>query len=427
MVVPSITLAAEPEVHAQTRPPWHTVADLTTAERVLVDERADTPRDPRFPYLPAERYPFEPPYTAEEMGYRAMEFSHSPRWSCNLLDVGGNQSGRTYKEYRPIFYLPNAHGLSGYAGALYGTAPGQSTRKIVLRYLQPPEQNGDEALVVKYRSDLKERSSRIEMYSYSTEQRRLRRVLPPHTDKVPGGAETLDDVLGRDPWAFRWALLGTDVLSETVRFPPTRPTVTLAHPDGAFYAVPTESLRLMGDQYPFYTTDGGVRCWVVKAQVRPEWLPDYYAPTILYWLDQHSFYPLRVEEYDRTGTLFFIETRLATLLNPAMGDKGYGVVFDLYWDVAHDQMSYSVHDSHEVKQWSPEEQQHFTPVTLAQEWPFGPQVSQAEVATPEQFFLRPTLDREKFPQDRKIVLSPDLEARLHASGARDQHVVHTPE
>jgi hypothetical protein len=136
---------------------------------------------------------------------------------------------------------------------------------------------------------------------------------------------------------------------------------------------------------------------------------------------------LRIEEYDRTGTLFFIETRLATLLNPALGDKGYGIVFDLYWDIAHDQMSYSVHDSHEVKQWSLQEQQRFTITTLSHEWPFGPQVSQAEVSAPEQFFLRPILDQDKFPQERKIVLSSELAARLQTQGASEHQVDHPQE
>src|SRR4051794_14024244 len=76
---------------------WHPVAELTAAEQALVDLRTDTPRDPQVTYLPAERYPFAPPYSAEEMGYRAMEFSHSPRWSCNLFDVAGVQGGRTFK------------------------------------------------------------------------------------------------------------------------------------------------------------------------------------------------------------------------------------------------------------------------------------------------------------------------------------------
>ena len=68
---------------------WRVVGELTEAERQLFDPRTDTPRDPEQPYIPAERYPFQPPYTAEEMGYRAMEFSHSPRWSCNFVDVSG--------------------------------------------------------------------------------------------------------------------------------------------------------------------------------------------------------------------------------------------------------------------------------------------------------------------------------------------------
>jgi len=43
---------------------WRLVSELTETERVLFDPHTDTPRDSRFPYLPAERYPFEPPYTA---------------------------------------------------------------------------------------------------------------------------------------------------------------------------------------------------------------------------------------------------------------------------------------------------------------------------------------------------------------------------
>jgi hypothetical protein len=404
---------------------WHPVAALTAAEQALVDLRTDTPRDPQVTYLPAERYPFAPPYSAEEMGYRAMEFSHSPRWSCNLFDVAGIQGGRTFKTYSPIFYLPNATGLSGYVGALYGTEPGQPTRRILIRYTEPAEQNGNEALVTKYRTDPQNPNRRLELTTYTTEQRRIRHLNPSVGDQLSGSVETFDDVFGRDPWAFRWELVGTDVLVQTIRFPSTRPTVTLAHPDGTFYTVPTKSLRSMGDQYPFYTSDGGVRCWVVKARVREDWLPNYYAPTILYWLDQHFFYPLRIEQYDRTGALFFIETRLATLLNPAMEDKGYGVLFDLYWDIRQDLMSYSVHDSHEVKQWSAQERQRFSLATLTREWPFTPQVSQAEVPSPTQFFLRPTLDREKFPQERSIVLSPELEAKIREQEASQQR--RTPE
>ena len=113
---------------------WRLVTELTADERALFDPHTETPRDPQYPNLPAERYPFEPPYTAEEMGYRAMEFSHSPRWSCNLIDVTGALTAqgflRTSKMYSPIFYVPNASGHYGLAGELYDTSPGGPTRKI---------------------------------------------------------------------------------------------------------------------------------------------------------------------------------------------------------------------------------------------------------------------------------------------------------
>jgi hypothetical protein len=34
--------------------------------------------------------------------------------------------------------------------------------------------------------------------------------------------------------------------------------------------------------------------------------------------------------------------------------------------------------------------------------------------SPDEFYLRPSLDPEKFPEERKIVLSPELEARIQA-------------
>jgi hypothetical protein len=43
---------------------WRLVSELTDAERALFDPRTDTPRDAQLPLLPAEQYPFQPPYTA---------------------------------------------------------------------------------------------------------------------------------------------------------------------------------------------------------------------------------------------------------------------------------------------------------------------------------------------------------------------------
>jgi hypothetical protein len=40
---------------------WKTVAEMLAAEKVEVDLRIETPRDPKVSYLPAENYPFAPP------------------------------------------------------------------------------------------------------------------------------------------------------------------------------------------------------------------------------------------------------------------------------------------------------------------------------------------------------------------------------
>jgi hypothetical protein len=122
---------------------------------------------------------------------------------------------------------------------------------------------------------------------------------------------------------------------------------------------------------------------------------------------------LRIEQYGGDGALIFIETRLAKLHNPAMGDKGYGILFNYYWDVPLDYMRYSVHDAHEVREWSKRDQEvFFNPAVLPRKWYFAPLKSQVEVTSPKQYFLRPTLDRNKFPRERKIVLTSELEEKI---------------
>lgn len=401
---------------------WRLASELTDAERALFDPRMDTPRDPQHSNLPAERYPFQPPYTAEEMGYRAMEFSHSPRWSCNLIDVTGALTAQGYlytsKMYSPIFYVPNATGHYGLTGELYDTSPGGPTRKITGQNIFPPEDLGNQMVLVQYRAG-GESATRWDMYVYSPALRRVRRQPQPRRgDKLAQGAESFDDIFGRDPWEFSWNLLGVDTLFHTVRFPTTRPTVILADPDGSLHEVPTNHIRMMGDAYPFYSDKDGVDCWVVEARVREEFLPNYYAPRIIYWLDKQYFYPLRIEQYDKDGQLIFIETRIAKLHNPTMGDKGYGILFNHYWDVSLDYMRYSVHDAHELRQWTEQDRNvFFNPGVLPRVWFFAPLKSQSEVLTSEQYFLRPTLDRDKFPQARKIVLPAELEEKIQAQEA----------
>jgi hypothetical protein len=396
---------------------WRTVDELSADERARLDLSETTPRHPTVPYLPAEPYPFQPPFTAEEMGYRAMEFTQRPRWSCVFANVWGSISaqGVLLNPGKSVAFMsyPEPAGVA----AEFVRKPGEELYRYLGQNTFPPDAEGSQRLTIRYRTDhtfIKQEES----FQYSLSIRRVRHQAPNRRqDKFPNQAQTQDDSTGRDAWEFSWRVLGTDVLYQTVRFPVTRPTVILANgADGSFHEVRTAAIKPMGDAYPSYTADGGVECYVVEARAREDWLPNYYAPRIIYWLEKHSFYPLRAEQYGRDGKLALIEVRLTDMFNPNLGERGYGPLFVLYWDVTGDVLTYSVRDNHRLKQWTPEEQQFFfTPDFMRRQWYLDPSVkTQTEVTRPEQFFLRPALEEGKFPLQRSPQLPPEIAARVQA-------------
>jgi hypothetical protein len=403
---------------------WKTVTELSAKEKEHIDLSTDTPRDVTFPYLPAEKYPFSLPYTAEEMGFRSMEFPHQPRWSCVYADAGA-----TIDQWGHLIVQSKAVGLVAYNGPqglweeLYSTPPGQSFVTSLSQDTAPAEKYGNQSLFSRYRTD-KTFTKKIDMFVYTPGLRRVRRQPQPRrSDRFPNQAFTFDDTFGRDAWEWSWRIVGTDVLYETLRFPKARTSLTLTDSTGKLHDVSASEIKPMGKDYPAYLPDGGVACYVVEAKVRDEWLPGYYTPRILYWLDQHALYPLRIEEYDREGKLIFIETRVAEHRNPALKERGYGMQLDLYWDVTTDLMTYSTHDGHQLREWTEEDKKsYFNPDFLRRVWFIGGVKSQAEIQTPEEFFLRPALFEDKFPGERNISLPPDLRARIDAQEKAGQLV-----
>ena len=395
---------------------WKTVAELSPEERARLDLATDAPRHPQFPYLPAELYPFSPPYTAEELGFRAMEFPHQPRWSCVYADAGAtiDQWGHIIVQSKTSGLVAN-EGAQGLLEELYNTTPGESFVTSLSQDIGPPEKYGNQLLFSRYRTD-KTFTKKLDMFVYTPGLRRVRRQPQPRrSDRFPNQAFTFDDAFGRDAWEWSWRILGTDVLYQTLRFSDARKSITLTDAAGALHDTLASDIKPMGKEYPAYRADGGVACYVVEARSREEWLPGYYAPRILYWLDQHAFYPLRIEEYDREGKLIFIETRVAEMRNPALQDRGYGMQLDLYWDLVTDLMTYSAHDGHQLREWTEEDKRSFfNPDFLRRVWFISSVKSQADVNSPEEFFLRPDLFAEKFPDERRIELSPELRARIDA-------------
>lgn len=413
--------AAAEETNSSRKRTWKTVADLSPQERQKLDLAVDTPRHPQVPYLPAEPYPFTLPYTAEEMGYRLMEFTSRPRWSAVFARAWSSIStqGILLNPGSATNFLAYNAGAGG-AEAELALKPGEEIYRSLSQRTAPPASEGSQRLSIRYRTG-KEFIKKEERFRYSQDKRRVRHDAPPRRQgKVPNMALTPDDNYGRDAWEFSWRILGTDTLYQTVRFPNTRPTIMLRNGQtGQFQERRTAELKLMGDSYRYYTDEGGVRCYVVEARAHPEWLPNYYVPRLLFWLEEHSFFPLRIEKYGPDGNLRHIEVRLAEVFNPDLGERGYGSLFAVYWDIADDLMSYFLTDSHQVTTWSPQERAlFFSPDFMRRQWSLDTSVkTQAQVPFPELFFLRPTLEEGKFPNERPLQLPAEIIARIQAQEA----------
>jgi hypothetical protein len=394
---------------------WKTVSELSAEELAQVDLRTDTPRHPEYPYLPAEPYPFTPPYTAEEMGYRMMEFTQRPRWSCVYANLFGSISseGSLLGQGRAVNLVayPTPEG----AAVELAKKPGEEVYRQLTQQLFPPEAYTSQTLVIRYRTD-QQFIKKEDMFAYSPALRRVRHQNSwRRNDRYPQMAMTLDDASGRSAWEYSWTLLGTDVLFETVRFPVTRPQITITEADGTYREIATKDLKLMGEDYPFYTPDGGVPCYVVEARTREDWLPDYHASRVLYWLDKHAFYPLRIETYDRQGNLSRVEVRLTKLVHSDLGERGYSPFILVYWDLATDLLTYNIRDGVRLTHWSPEDVlTFFSPDFMRRRWYLMPVRSYLGIDQPEEFYLRPGLELGKFPQHRSIQLSATLEERIRA-------------
>lgn len=394
---------------------WKTLDELSPEELKMLDLRDDTPRNAEIPYLPAEPYPFSPPYTAEELGYLAFDLdTPRPRFSHLWLSTVQSMTAdgymlRTSKNVTAVLYLPADW------RALMRAAPGQAYMRAVQQFTHPPEAAGRQDLWLEYRTD-QTFTKKQDLYRYTPSLRRIRHQPPPRRgDRLPDTAFTFDDLQGRDPWEFSWKVIGTDVLYKTIRFPTTRPTITLTRPDGSSYDQDTTQLKMMGEDYPAYRSDGGVDCYVVEALPRPEWLPNYYCSKLLYWIDKAMFCPLRMEQYDQAGTLAMVAERLERHEYPEDGRLGYTGLIFLFWRTDLDLLTVGVHDFHQKMDWRAEQRQiYFSPEFLRREWFLSPYKTQANVATPEQFYLRPFLYADKFPAQRRIVLSPLVAARIAA-------------
>ena len=396
---------------------WRTLDQLTAAEKQVIDIRPVPPRSPEQSYLPDEPYPYSAPFNAEEMGFRLMNFTHMARWSHILADVFGSVTKSGYMSQTAMSALASYKGGHGPEYQI-NSEPGEVYSDQLFYYTYPPKNEGLQEMWNLRRTGPGQ-ATKLDYFAYSPSLRRVRRQPPPRREsQFPNSVQSFDDVVGREAWEFSWRFIGADILYETVRFPKTRPSMTLSRADGSFHDIVTADLKMLGDDYPKYRSDGGVDCFVIVAEPKRDWIPDYQVSRLIYWIDQHYFYPLRIEQYDADGILTTIQVRIAQRENFELPDaEGYTNNQSVYWDSKLDLTAYSVHDGHKVKKWKEEEKTFFTPDFMRRRWLTYPRKSLALIDTPEQFYLRPHLYLDRFPDERKFDIAADIAARITAQDA----------
>lgn len=395
---------------------WRILDALTDFERQRVDLSTANNGNKKTvaAYLPEETWPFAAPFSAREIGFRIMDFSHMPRWSNVMADAFGVMTNAGYLTQGVTVGMVEQTVEPGAIGQI-NAAPGEIYSKQIFFDIYPPKNRGLQQLWLMRRTGA-ENPEKLDFFIYSPSLRRVRRQPPPRREtQFPDTVQSFDDITGREAWEFNWRLLGADTLYETVRFPVTRKQITLGRANGSFYDLPVSELKMMGDAYPFYREDGGVDCFVVVAEPNRDWLPNYKISKLIYWVDQYYFYPLRIEQYDEQGQLKTVQVRLARRDNKKLAEGfGYSNNLTVYYDINEDIISYSLHDAIIVREWSEEEKAMFTPEFMRRRWLKYPQQSLALVDSPNQFYLRPHLMKERFPNERNITIADDVAARVAA-------------
>ena len=132
------------------------------------------PRDSTIPYIPAEAYPFEAPYTAEEMGYRQSEFTHTARWDHLMIDTFGVVTTSGYINQGGVVMNVAVGGRGGLLGYIADSKPGEVYGKWTIYNTFPPESEGTQQLWLLDRTDMENRT-KMDMFIYTQSLRRVRR------------------------------------------------------------------------------------------------------------------------------------------------------------------------------------------------------------------------------------------------------------
>ena len=411
------------------RPSWKACPDLSRAElekfKMDLTPWDKTPRHGNYNYIAAK---LEAPYTATEIAYMLTVGQHFAWWT-HEGPMGGmminNRGGvNHYTGQREVWSALTPDTLEDY---LYRWPENKVYMWIWDRYYTPIRTRYDKLLQNVYRcgathekySDKWEFVSMWQKTNLSGETR--------YSDQYWDRDFTYGDTM-LIPWYYSWRYLGTDTLSsnDTVRFPDTREEISIRSQDGKVSKRDTRSIRIMGDDYPAYTEEGGVPCYVLEGVANSDFFVPRHRRLIL-WVDMHACRELRRERYDLNNDLVAVMETKNRLELKNTGKWGYSILIYLAWDLKNDHMSVNHYDFHrhprtfKVDPENPEAYFRPNPIAMTSQM-FPVPLSAMAFRDPEEFYLRPKLMPEKFPRARKIQLPEKLLTLVRAQNRKRQLV-----
>lgn len=428
---------AAPERPAKT---WKTCEEMSEAEKneLQMDCRwsSETPRDPNRSYAPLEDFPFQPPYTAEEVLYMADLISPSPRWDTEVVVNGQtiNTRGSHYQNQGSVLFHVTTDEKT-YWDRVKKLKGGDVLFYLMPKYNLPPSNYGFGFLEISYKIVPGEGIKPSDRWLYLPSLRKVRRVpAPRREDVLPQYDFTFDDVTGRPPWEYHHRIIGVDIVypEQFSRFPPQdRPwpipgswqVVQLNHHNMPVLGLPDPTpLGIPQYNYPDIRPDGGVMFYVIESRPKPEMLPGYYCGRLLQWVSVKDKVLMRVEQYDpKEDNLFFIlETRHFNQ-DPQRGRNGIVRFTGNYWDIRIDHMSHTP-----IVFFLPMVQRDwkalFNPQRLLKVDEFDHPINSFDftLKDPHLIPLRPALWPEKFPEHRQRVtalITPEIQERVKRQDA----------
>lgn len=131
---------------------WKALAELSTEEKSRLNLTEQTPHDPNIFYLPAEPYPFQPLFSADEMGYRLREFTQRPRQSCALANLFGSITSEGFLLGKGMNIAPSTYPSPGGVEVQLTTKPEEEIYRYCTLDMFPPESQGVQNLLITYHS-----------------------------------------------------------------------------------------------------------------------------------------------------------------------------------------------------------------------------------------------------------------------------------